>query len=108
MLSNVQSHNRNVTQGTISNQKSFCKFKSPAFIEPVSAASLLLETAFLAQVCLMNQLEAVMTPLFATVLQLLEQFNQCLTKYTAQGFFNQNVLLPNQIVMYNRKNLHRC
>ena len=42
---------------------------------------LLLETAVIVPVWIMIQLEAYLTPLLATVLQLLEQFNQCLPKY---------------------------
>ena len=35
---NVQSHYRKVTQGTLKNPEIFCKFISPSFFEPVSAA----------------------------------------------------------------------
>ena len=57
----------------------FCKIIFPAFFEPVSAALLLLETAVIALIWVMIQLEAFMTPLLATVLQLKEQFNQRLS-----------------------------
>ena len=52
----------------------------PALFEPVSAALLLLETAFIALFWVMIQLGAFLTPLLATVLQLKEQFNQSLPK----------------------------
>ena len=80
MLSNVHSHYRKVTQGTICNQEKFCIFVSPAFIKSVSAALLLLETVVTVTVWVKIQLEAFLTPLLATVLQLIEHFIQCLTK----------------------------
>ena len=56
---------------TANNHKShnFCKFKYPAFFEPVSAVLLLLETAVIDPGWVIIQLEDVLTPLFATVLQ---------------------------------------
>ena len=72
MVSNVQSYNRKVTQGTLRNRK-FCKFISPAVFEPVSAALLLLETAVIASVWVIIQLEAFLTPLLATVLQAIDR-----------------------------------
>ena len=80
MLSKVQSHYRKVTQGTISNQEYFCKFISLYFFEPVSAALFLLETAVFAPVWVMIQPGTFLTLLLAKVLQLMVQFNQCLTK----------------------------
>ena len=59
------------------------KFVFPAFLEPVSAALLLLETAVIGLIWVMIQLEAFLTPLLVTVLQLKEQFNQRLPKYTS-------------------------
>ena len=56
------------------------KIISAAFLEPVSAALLLLETAVIALIWVMVQLEAFLTPFLATVLQLQEQFNQFLPK----------------------------
>ena len=56
------------------------KFIFSAFLEPVSAALLLLETAVIALIWVMIQLEAFLTPLLTTVLQLKEQFNQRLPK----------------------------
>ena len=58
----------------------FRKIISPAIFEPLSAASLLLETAVIAPVCVLIQLEAFLTPLVATVLQLIEKWNQCIPK----------------------------
>ena len=52
----------------------------PAFSESVSAALLLLEKAVIALIWVMIQLEAFLTLLLATVLQLREQFNQRLPK----------------------------
>ena len=49
-----------------------------AFFKPVSAALVLLETAVIALILVMIQLEAFLTPLLATVLLLIEQFNQCI------------------------------
>ena len=54
----------------------FCKNLFPDFLEPVSAALLLLETAVITLFWVMIQLEAFLTPLLATVLQLEEQCNQ--------------------------------
>ena len=48
---------------------------SSAFFEPVSAALLLLQTAVIAPVWVMIQLQAFLTPLLATVFQLKGQFN---------------------------------
>ena len=48
----------------------------PALFEPVSAVLLLLETPVIALIWVMIQLNAILTPLLATVLQLKEQFNQ--------------------------------
>ena len=103
MLSNVQSHYRRVAQGTIKNLEFFCKFISPAILEPVSAALLLLKTEVIAPVWVMIRLEVF---LIFGVLQLIEQFNQCLFKYTA--LFNQISYLGNKVVMSNKINLHRC
>ena len=54
---------------------------SPAFFESVSAALLLLETAIMVTFWVVIQLETYLTPLLATVLQLTEQFIQCLPKH---------------------------
>ena len=43
----------------------------------------LLETAVIAPIWVVIQLEVFLTPLLVTVLQFKEQFNQCLPKYTA-------------------------
>ena len=75
MLPNIQSHFRKVKQGTLRNPDIAFKLISPALFETVSAALLLLEMEVIAQVWVMPQLEAYMTPLLATVLQLIEQFN---------------------------------
>ena len=72
MLSNVSES----YTGNTNKSGSFCKLKSPAFFEPVSAALLLLETAVMVTVWLMNLLEAFPAPLLETVLQLIEQYNQ--------------------------------
>ena len=77
MLSNVQSHYRRVAQGTIRNLEIFCKFLSTAILEHVSAALLLLKTEIIAPVWVMIRLELF---LIFVVLQLIEQFNQCLLK----------------------------
>ena len=74
MLSNVQTHYRKVTKERPYNPDIFVKFIFPAFLEPVSEALLLLETAVIALIWVMIQLEAFLTPLLATVLQLKEQF----------------------------------
>ena len=63
--------------------RNFLKFISPAFCVPVSVVLLLLETAVTAPFWVMIQLVAFLTPLLATVLLLIEQFNQCLPKHTA-------------------------
>ena len=75
MLSNVQIHYRKVTKERSWNPEIFVKIIFPAFFEPVSVALLLLETAVIALIWVMNQLKAFLTPLLATVLQLKEQFN---------------------------------
>ena len=56
----------------------FCLFISPAFFDPFSAALKLLQTAVIGPVWVTIQHVAFLTPLLATVLQLIEQFNQCL------------------------------
>ena len=71
MVSNVQSHPWKVTKGTLRNPEMFCKFESPSFFEPVLA--LLLEMVVIVPDLAMIQLEAFLTPLLATVLQLIEQ-----------------------------------
>ena len=63
-------------KGKILKSGIFVKIIIPAFFEPVSAALLLLETVANAQIWVMIQLKAFLTPLLATVLQLKEQFNQ--------------------------------
>ena len=73
MLSNVQTHYRKVTKGTLRNPEIFAIIISTAFFEPVSAALLLLETEVIALIRVMIQLKAFLTPLSATVLQLKEQ-----------------------------------
>ena len=80
MLSNVQTHYRKVTKERPLNPETFVKIVFPAFFEPVSAALLLSETAAIALIWVMIQLEAFLTPLLATVLQLKKQFNQRLPK----------------------------
>ena len=87
MLLNVQTHYRKVTEE---------RLKSgifSAFLEPASAALILLETAVIALIWLMIQLEAFLT-LLARVLQLKEQLNQqiFLNKY----LFNQNLYIANR------------
>ena len=80
MLSNVQTHSRKVTKGRPKYQEIFVKLIFSAFLEPVSAALLLLETAVIALIWVMILLEAFLTPSLATVLQLKEQFKQRLPK----------------------------
>ena len=46
----------------------------------ITVAVLLLETVVIVPVWAMIQLEVFLTPLLATVLQLIEQFNQCINK----------------------------
>ena len=70
MLSNVQTHYRKVTEERPQNPEIFVKFIFSAFLEPVSAALLLLDTAVIALIWVMIQLEAFLTPLLATALQL--------------------------------------
>ena len=53
----------------------FCKFRIPAFFEPVSAARSLLETSVIAPVLVIIQHEAFLTLLLVTGLQLIEQYN---------------------------------
>ena len=53
-------------------QETLVKNISPVFFQPVSAALLLLETAVIAPVLVMFPLDAFLTPLLATVLQLKE------------------------------------
>ena len=65
----------------------------PAFFEPVSTALLLQETAVIALIWVMIQLKAFLTPLLAIVLQLKEQFNQCLP---SSGLCNQILDLANR------------
>ena len=77
MLSNVQSQYRKVAQIKI---RKICIFIFPAFFEPVSAALLLQEMAVVAPVWVMIQLESLLMPLLATVLRLINHFNQCLPK----------------------------
>ena len=73
MLSNVQIHYRKVTKERPQNPDIFVNFIS-AFLEPVSAALLLLETAVIALIWVMSLLKAFLTPLSAAVLQLKEQY----------------------------------
>ena len=70
MLSNVQTHYRKVTKERPQNPEIFVKLMFSAFLEPVSAALLLLDTAVIALIWVMIQLEAFLTPLLATALQL--------------------------------------
>ena len=77
MVSNVQNHYRKVTQGTLKNPEIFI---SPSFFEHVSVAVLLLQMVVIVPVWAMIQLESFQTPLLATVLQLIGQFNQCILK----------------------------
>ena len=74
MLSNVQTHYRKVTKERPKYQEIFVKLIFSAFLEPVSVALLLLETAVIALIWVMIQLKAFLTPLLATVLQLKEQY----------------------------------
>ena len=80
MVSNVQSHYRKVTQGTLRNPESFCTSISPSFFRPVSAALLLLKMVIIVPVWAIMQLEVFLTPLLATFLQLIDQ---CIPKLTA-------------------------
>ena len=64
----LHSHYRKVTQGTLTNPEFFCKFISPSFFEPASAALSLLEMVVIVPDWAMIQLEAFMTPLFAMIL----------------------------------------
>ena len=80
MLSNIQTHYRKNTKERPQNPEFFVKIIFPAFFQPVSAALLQLETAVIALIEVMIQLEAFLTPLLATVLQLKEQFIQRLPK----------------------------
>ena len=50
MVSNVQSHYRKVSQGTLRNSEIFCEFIPPSFFEPVSADVLLLQMVTIAPV----------------------------------------------------------
>ena len=74
MLSNVQTHYRKVRKERLQNPEIIVRIIFPAFFEPVSAALLLLETAVIALIWVMIQLEAFLTPLLSTVLQLEEQY----------------------------------
>ena len=68
---------------------------------------LLLETAVIVPVWIMIQLEAYLTPLLATVLQLIGQFNQCLPKYHQDSSI-KFVPYEQKIVMSNNVNLEKC
>ena len=58
----------------------------PAFFESVSANLLLLETAVIAQVRVMIQLDSFMTPLLAIILPLTEHFIQAFLDKHHQEF----------------------
>ena len=75
MLPNVLSHYLKVTQETPKNPEFFCKIISPVFFEPVSAALLLLATAGIVPFWVVIQLEAYLTPLLATGLQLTQIYS---------------------------------
>ena len=87
MFSNVQTYYRKVTKERPKNPEIFVKFLFSAFVEPVSAALLLLETAVIALTWVMIQPKAFLTPLLEIVLPLKEQYRH------RNGCTNHSVIL---------------
>ena len=105
MLSNVQSQYRKVTQETPKNPEVVVQSYFQLSLSVISS----LMTARNGDHCprVMIQLEAFLTPLLATVLQLKEHLNQCLPNQTLSNQSNFIQWLQ-QITMSNNINLHKC